>query len=83
MARPRKPEDRDKYPTACARCKGHYSLVKRWPDGTVCEYCYVAAKRVTGVCACGHKCQFSNDLSHSHLICRNRVSFSFDLSYAS
>ncbi|QSM03765.1 hypothetical protein PROPHIGD15-1_108 [Mycobacterium phage prophiGD15-1] len=28
-------------------------------------------------------CQFSNDLSHSHLICRNRVSFSFDLSYAS
>lgn len=28
-------------------------------------------------------CPFSNDLSHSHLICRNRVSFSFDLSYAS
>lgn len=55
MARPRKPEDLDKYPTACARCKGHYFLVKRWPDGTVCEYCYVAAKRVTGVCACGHK----------------------------
>lgn len=55
MARPRKPEDPQKNPIPCARCEKHYCLVKRWPDGVVCEYCYVAAKRISGVCACGHK----------------------------
>ncbi|WP_217905984.1 Fis family transcriptional regulator [Kocuria salina] len=25
-----------------------------WPDGPVCRYCYQAAKRTTGTCACGH-----------------------------
>ncbi|OHT81887.1 Fis family transcriptional regulator [Mycobacteroides chelonae] len=55
MARPRKPEDPHRYPVPCARCKKHYYLVKRWPDGVVCEYCYVAAKRIQGICGCGHK----------------------------
>ncbi len=26
-----------------------------WPDGSICEYCYLAAKRTTGICACGHE----------------------------
>jgi len=26
-----------------------------WPDGLICGYCYQAAKRTTGVCACGHQ----------------------------
>ncbi|MGH3521682.1 MAG: Fis family transcriptional regulator, partial [Mycobacterium sp.] len=25
-----------------------------WPDGTVCGYCYMAAKRTRGRCPCGH-----------------------------
>ena len=55
MARPRKPEDPQRWPIACARCNGHYELVATWPDGSICGYCYQAAKRTTGICACGHQ----------------------------
>jgi hypothetical protein len=55
MARPRKPEDRQRWPIGCARCRGHYELVANWPDGPICGYCYQAAKRITGICACGHQ----------------------------
>ena len=55
MARPRKPEDPQCWPIGCARCKGHYKPVATWPDGSICEYCYLAAKRTTGICACGHE----------------------------
>jgi hypothetical protein len=27
----------------------------RWPDGSICGYCYQAAKRIRGICACGHE----------------------------
>jgi len=43
MARPRKPEDRQRWPIGCARCRGHYALVATWPDGSICGYCYQAA----------------------------------------
>jgi len=36
MARPRKAEDPGRWPTACARCRGHYQLVANWPDGSIC-----------------------------------------------
>jgi len=55
VARPRKPEDPQRWPIACARCNGHYELVATWPDGPICGYCYQAAKRTTGICACGHQ----------------------------
>lgn len=55
MARPRKPEDPQRWPIACARCRRHYQLVARWPDGSICGYCYQAAKRTIGICACGHQ----------------------------
>jgi hypothetical protein len=55
VARPRKPEDPNRWPIACARCNGHYELVATWPDGSICGYCYQAAKRTTGICACGHQ----------------------------
>jgi integrase len=55
VARPRKPEDPKRWPIACARCNGHYELVATWPDGSICGYCYQAAKRTTGICACGHQ----------------------------
>lgn len=45
MARPRKPEDPQRWPIGCARCRGHYELVATWPDGSICGYCYQAAKR--------------------------------------
>lgn len=54
MARPRQPENPQLYPHKCARCGGHYYLVANWPDGSICGYCYQAAKRTTGICACGH-----------------------------
>ena len=40
---------------------GHYALAGRWPEGPICGYCYQAAKRITGVCACGTRacCQAS------------------------
>jgi hypothetical protein len=55
VARPRKPEDPQRWPTRCARCRGHYKIVAAWPDGSICGYCYQAAKRTTGICACGHQ----------------------------
>jgi integrase len=55
MARPRKPEDPERYRLPCFRCGGHYELVVTWPDGYICGYCYQAAKRTTGICACGHE----------------------------
>ncbi len=54
MSRPKKPEDPAAWP-ACARCGRHYEPAASWPEGRVCGYCYMAAKRVTGVCACGHR----------------------------
>jgi hypothetical protein len=55
MARPRKPEDPQRWPIACDRCGRHYKLVAIWPDESICGYCYQAAKRTTGICACGHQ----------------------------
>jgi len=54
MARPRKPGDPSVWPDPCARCREHYKPVARWPDGRICGYCYQAAKRERGTCACGH-----------------------------
>jgi len=53
MARPRKPEDPDKY-QPCDRCGKCYWPAAWWPEGLICGYCYQAAKRTTGRCACGH-----------------------------
>ncbi|OOK74272.1 hypothetical protein BZL30_4655 [Mycobacterium kansasii] len=55
MARPKKREDPQRWPIRCARCDGHYELVASWPDGSICGYCYQAAKRTIGICACGHE----------------------------
>lgn len=55
MARPRKPEDPQRWPVPCDRCGRHYQLVANWPNESVCGYCYQAAKRITGICACGHQ----------------------------
>ena len=54
MSRPRPPSDPVTWPSPCARCQGHYEIVTTWPDGRICRYCYQAAKRITGTCACGH-----------------------------
>ncbi len=54
MSRPRPPSDPVTWPIPCARCQGHHEIVATWPDGPVCRYCYQAAKRTTGTCACGH-----------------------------
>lgn len=55
MARPRKPEDPETYPTPCARCGGHYPLSVTWPDGRLCTSCRMKAMRTTGTCSCGHE----------------------------
>ena len=47
--------DRGLWPNPCARCGQHYAPARRWPEGRICIYCYQAAKRTTGVCACGHQ----------------------------
>jgi len=52
---PRKPQDPHAWPIPCGRCEGHYPAAATWPDGPVCGYCYQAAKRTTGRCACGHE----------------------------
>lgn len=54
MARPRKPSDPTTWPEPCSRCAGHHQLVVSWPDGRICGYCYLAAKRTRGTCSCGH-----------------------------
>lgn len=54
MSRPRKPSDHTRWPQPCGRCGEHHQLVASWPDARVCGYCYLAAKRTTGTCRCGH-----------------------------
>lgn len=54
MARPKKPEDPARNPHPCSRCAKHYPTAAQWPDGRVCTYCYRAALRTSGTCACGH-----------------------------
>jgi hypothetical protein len=54
VARPKKPEDPVAHPVPCARCGSHYQVGAFWPDGAVCTYCYRAAIRTQGTCACGH-----------------------------
>jgi integrase len=54
MSRPRKPSDPTRWPQPCGRCGEHHQLVAAWPDARVCGYCYLAAKRTTGTCRCGH-----------------------------
>jgi len=44
MARPRKPEDPQRWPVPCARCGSQYQLVANWPDGSICGYSYQAAQ---------------------------------------
>jgi hypothetical protein len=54
VARPRPAPEPDRY-SPCARCRQAYKPVAHWPDGTVCQYCYLAAKRTRGTCpACDH-----------------------------
>jgi len=55
MARPRKPEDPQRWPVPCDRCRRHYMLVANWPNESICGYCYQAAKRITGIYACRHQ----------------------------
>jgi hypothetical protein len=51
---PRKPGDPETCPLPCGRCGGHYKIAARWPDASVCGYCYQQAKRTRGTCRCGH-----------------------------
>lgn len=53
MARPRKPEDPERW-LPCERCGEHRECVVTWQGLEICGYCYQAAKRTRGVCACGH-----------------------------
>ncbi len=53
MARPRKPEDPERW-LPCERCGEHRECVVTWQELEICGYCYQAAKRTRGVCACGH-----------------------------
>ena len=40
---------------ACARCGRTPARSAVWPDGRICNRCYIAAKRTHGTCArCGH-----------------------------
>lgn len=55
MSKPRKPGDPDRWPEPCGRCGEHHQIAATWPDARVCGYCYQAAKRTTGACACGHQ----------------------------
>lgn len=54
MARPRRAPDPSKYPV-CVRCGEAQPRAAIWPDGGICSYCYMKAKRTHGTCAaCGH-----------------------------
>lgn len=54
MSRPRKNPD-PKLHAPCARCNLAYPPAAIWSEGTVCTYCYMAAKRARGTCSrCGH-----------------------------
>ena len=79
MSRPRPPSDPVTWPTPCTRCRGHHQIVVTWPDGPVCRYCYQAAKRTTGTCACGHVGVLPGRLD-SHPACRSctRISLNLD-----
>lgn len=55
MSRPRKAEDPTRWPVPCTRCGQHHQTVASWPDGGVCGYCYQQAKRIRGICGCGHE----------------------------
>lgn len=55
MARPRPQPDPQRWPHACARCHQHYPVAAIWPEGRICRYCYMAAKRQRGTCSCGHQ----------------------------
>jgi integrase len=55
VSRPRRPSDPDRWPEPCGRCGEHHQIAATWPDARVCGYCYQAAKRITGTCACGHQ----------------------------
>lgn len=54
MARPRKPQDSQRWEVPCDRCGEHRECVVTWQGLGVCGYCYQAAKRTRGVCPCGH-----------------------------
>ncbi|RDV44761.1 Fis family transcriptional regulator [Leifsonia sp. ku-ls] len=55
MSRPKQAQDPVRFPEPCARCGEHRRQAARWPDGCICQNCYRAAHRTTGVCAlCGH-----------------------------
>jgi len=55
VSKPRKPGDLGRWPEPCGRCGEHHQIAATWPDARVCGYCYQAAKRTTGACACGHQ----------------------------
>ncbi len=55
VSRPRRAGDPARWPQACCRCGEHHPIATQWPDGPICGYCYQAAKRITGVCSCGHQ----------------------------
>ena len=70
MVRPRPAPEPDRY-SPCARCQQAYKPVAHWPDGTVCQYCYLAAKRTRGTCpACGHDGVLPGRDSDSRPTCR-------------
>lgn len=55
MARPKPSPDPSRH-SPCARCGLAYERVARWPDGSVCGYCYRAAHRTRGKCSqCSHE----------------------------
>lgn len=56
MSRPKSAEDRDRFPTPCARCAEHRAQAANWPDGYICQNCYRKAIRTVGKCVtCGHQ----------------------------
>ncbi len=55
MVRPRPAPDPARH-SPCARCGLAHPPAARWPEGTVCQYCYLAARRTTGSCrGCAHE----------------------------
>lgn len=55
MARPRPAPDPTRH-SPCARCGLAHRPAVRWPEGAVCQYCYLAARRTRGICAgCSHQ----------------------------
>jgi hypothetical protein len=71
VARPRKPDQPDRYPP-CPRCQRAYQPAVRWPDGGVCVYCYQQAKRTQGTCCdCGHVGVLPGRTADGGLTCRS------------